>query len=273
MLPMRKTFLAALASSAVVSAAPVLAQDSLTPPSDMPVPQRQYVIDLGVGAIAQPRYEGADEMLVYPLPIIGVSRFYLPGLGQVADGEETTRGIFFFPSFNFVGERSASDNADLTGTNTVDWALELGAGAGFRYDWFRAFVELRQGINGHSGQVGQIGADVILNPMERVQLSIGPRADFASGDYMDTYFGVTAAEAAASGGRLTAYDPSGGFKSVGVLGRLSYSVTDTTALHVQAGWDRYVGDAKDSPIVRAGNENSFSIGAGVTYRFAFDLFD
>ncbi|WP_349358462.1 MipA/OmpV family protein [Stappia sp.] len=274
-LPTRHIRKSLLLSSALALAlaAPAKAQDGLSPPDDMPLPDRQFVIDLGVGAIAKPRYEGADSMLVYPLPIVSVGRFYLPGLGQVADGAKNTRGFFFFPSFNFIGERKATDNVDLTGTNTVNWALELGAGAGFRYDWFRAFVELRQGINGHSGQVGQIGADVVFNPLERVQLSLGPRADFASGDYMDTYFGVTAAEAAGSGGRLTAYNPDGGFKSVGVLGRLSYSVTDRTALHVQAGWDRYIGDAKNSPIVKNGDENQFSIGAGVTYRFAFDLFD
>ncbi|WP_249692065.1 MipA/OmpV family protein [Stappia sp. WLB 29] len=263
---------AALLAGASLAAPAALAQDGMAAPQDMPLPSRQYVIDLGVGALVKPKYEGADKMMVSPLPIISFGRFYLPGLGQVSDGEKTTRGVFFFPSINFVGERKASDSVKLTGTDKVDWALELGLGAGFRYDWFSAFVELRQGINGHSGQVGQVGADVILNPMERLEIAFGPRADFASGDYMGTYFGVTAAEAAASLGNLTAYKASGGFKSVGLSGRASYAVTDQTALHLQAGWDRYIGDARNSPIVRRGNENQFSIGAGVTYRFSFDLF-
>lgn len=249
------------------------AQDSLSPPDDLPVPQRQYVIDLGVGALVQPKYEGADKLLVTPMPIVNFARFYFPGFGQVKDGEVSTRGVFFYPSFNFMGERKASDAAHLTGTNRIDWALELGAGAGFRYDWFRAFVELRQGINGHSGQVGRVGADVIVSPMERLQLSFGPRADFASADYMKTYFGVTAAEAAAPGSVLAAYRPGGGFKSVGVLGRARYAVTDQATLHLQAGWDRYVGEAAKSPIIKTGNRDRFTVGAGVTYRFAFDLFD
>lgn len=268
-----KLLAASLLSASFLSAGPGLAQDGMSAPDDLPLPQKQYVVDLGVGALVKPKYEGADKMLAYPLPIISVGRFYLPGFGQVAEGGAVKRGVFFFPSFNFIGERKASDSTRLTGTNKIDWALELGVGAGFRYDWFRAFVELRQGINGHTGQVGQIGADVVFNPMERLQLSFGPRADFASGNYMDTYFGVTAAEAAAPGSVLTAYDPSGGFKSLGLVGRASYAVTDTTALHLQAGWDRFIGDAKNSPIVKAGNENQFTVGVGVTYRFAFDLFD
>ncbi|MHC5655346.1 MipA/OmpV family protein [Stappia sp.] len=273
---MRKTLknvLLLAAASLLAGATVASAQDSLTPPEDMPVPSRQYVVDLGVGALVQPKYEGSDKLMITPMPIINFARFYFPGYGQVTDGEIKKRGFFFYPSFNYVGERKASDAAHLTGTNKVDWALELGAGAGFRYDWFQAFVEVRQGINGHSGQVGRLGADVIFSPMERLQLSLGPRADFASGDYMRTYFGVSAAEAGAAGSVLTAYRPSGGFKTLGLLGRASYAMNDTTSLHLQAGWDRYVGDAAKSPIVKTGERDRFTIGAGVTYRFAFDLFD
>ncbi|MTI43274.1 putative outer membrane protein [Roseibium hamelinense] len=238
----------------------------------VPLPQRQYVLDVGVGGMVQPRYEAADSYLFVPFPLISVGRFYVPGLGQVADGKKR-QGVFFYPSFNFLGERKASDDSDLRGTDTVDWALELGAGAGYRFQNFRVFAELRQGINGHTSQTGQIGADGIFYPVPKVELSIGPRATFAAGDYMDTYFGVTAAEAAASGGTLSEYDPGGGFKSVGLAGRVSYDWTDSVRLHLQGRYDRLVGEAADSPIAKVGDENQFSIGVGVTYRFAFDVFN
>ncbi|GAB4519713.1 MAG: MipA/OmpV family protein [Roseibium sp.] len=233
---------------------------------------RQFVIDLGVGAIAKPRYEAADSYLVYPFPIVSVGRFYFPGLGQVVDGRRRS-GVFFYPAFNFIGERSASDSADLTGTRTIDWALELGLGGGFRTEHFRAFAELRQGINGHTGQVGQLGLDGIVYPAEKWEVSFGPRADFASGEYMDTYFGVTAAEASRSGGRLTRYDPGAGFKSVGLSARASYDFNDDVRLHIQGGYDRLIGDAADSPIADNGSKDQFSLGVGVSYRFAFDLFN
>jgi outer membrane protein len=257
----------ALALSAVSGAA--LAQSGEVSAEDA---NRQFVIDLGVGASLQPRYEAADSYLVYPFPLISVGRFYVPGLGQVVDGRRRA-GVFFYPSFNFIGERKASDSADLTGTNTVDWALELGLGGGFRTEHFRAFAELRQGINGHTGQVGQLGIDGIIYPAEKWEVSFGPRADFASDDYMDTYFGVSAAEAAASGGQLSRYDPGGGFKSLGLAARASYDFNDDVRLHVQGGYDRLIGEAADSPIAKNGSEDQFSVGVGVTYRFAFDLFN
>lgn len=257
----------ALALSAVSGAA--LAQSGELSAEDA---NRQFVIDLGVGAMVKPRYESADSYLVYPFPIVSVGRFYFPGLGQVVDGRRRA-GVFFYPSFNFIGERKASDSTDLTGTKTVDWALELGLGGGFRTEHFRAFAELRQGINGHTGQVGQLGFDGIVYPAEKWEVSFGPRADFATDDYMDTYFGVSASEAANSGGRLTRYDPSGGFKSVGLAARASYDWNDDVRLHLQGGYDRLIGDAADSPIAKNGSENQFSVGVGMTYRFAFDLFN
>lgn len=269
----RRTGYLSLICAAVLAAGAqtARAQDGLAGLDDRPVPARQFVVDLGVGVSVQPEYPGSDDYLAYPVPIVSFGRFYVPGLGQIQDGEEVRRGFFFFPSFDFVGERKASDSPSLTGTNPIDWALEVGAGAGYRYDWLRGFVVVRQGFNGHEGQVAEFGLDVVTNPMDRVTFSVGPRATWGSDDYMETYFGVTPAEAAL--GPLTAYNASSGFKTVGVLARASYAWNDDVALHLQGGWDRFVGDAADSPIVKAGDENQFSIGAGITYRFAFDLFN
>ncbi len=253
---------------ASVAAGSVSAQDLST---GAPERQRQFEIDLGIGAMVKPRFSSSESYLVAPFPIISVGRFYVPGLGQVVDGRRKS-GIFFFPSFGFVGERSSDDAKDLAGTKDVDWALELGLGGGYRTEHFRVFGELRQGINGHTGQVGQLGLDGIIYPTDRFEFSIGPRASFASGEYMDTYFGVTSSEATASGGKLSAYNASAGFKSVGISARGSYDWNDTTRLHLQAGYDRLIGDAADSPITDQGSKDQFRIGMGVSYKFSFDLF-
>ncbi|MBD8892061.1 MipA/OmpV family protein [Labrenzia suaedae] len=248
-----------------------LAAAAVTQAASAQETQRQYEVDLGVGVSLAPKYETAESYLLSPFPLISVGRFYVPGLGQVVDGKRKT-GVFFYPSFGFIGERKPSDSADLTGTRKVNWALELGLGGGYRAENWRVFAELRQGINGHHGQVGRLGADAIIFPMDRVEVSFGPRADFVSGSYMDTYFGVTAAEAAASGGRLSAYNPDGGFKSVGLETRISYDWTDDVRVHLQGGYDRLIGDAAKSPLAKNGSKDQFTVGLGVTYKFRFDLF-
>lgn len=262
---------AAIIASSVSFATQI--EEAKSAPPDLPMPNKQFVIDLGAGALYQPKYPGADSYRVSPFPLIGVQRLFIPGLGQVVDGNEKTRGIYFFPSFDFDSGREASDAPSLTGTNKIDWAVELGLGIGYRYEWLRGHVALRQGINGHDGQVAEFGVDAIMTPVERLELIFGPRATWASDDYMDTYFGVTAAEAAAPGATLAAYNPGASFKTVGFDARANYALTDKTIAHIRGGWERFIGDAANSPIIQAGSRDQFSIGLGLSYRFAFDLFD
>jgi outer membrane scaffolding protein for murein synthesis (MipA/OmpV family) len=268
---LRAAALSVVTSLALASVA--AAQDpSLPDPEDVTLPQRQFVINLGLGVSAGPRYDGADENLAQPVPLISFSRITLPGVGQFG-GPKPRRGIFLFPTFDYIGSRKPGDSSDLKGTEDIDWALAVGLGGGYRYDWWRVFVQADYGFNGYSGFRGQIGADVIAEPAEKVSFSIGPRLAWAGDDYMDTYFSVTGSEAAASGGRLDRYQADGGLRAAGVAANASYAVTDRVFLLFNARYDRLVGDAGDSPIVEAGSANQFTFGAGLSYRLSFDVFE
>jgi outer membrane protein len=262
--------LAATAMLSVASAA--AAQDPGLPESDdIVVPQRQFVIDLGLGASVGPRYDGAESYLVQPVPIIGVSRVTLPVFGELG-GPDAKRGVFVFPTFDYIGSRDSGDSDSLRGTRDVDWALAVGLGAGYRYDWWRVFAQVDYGLNGYSGFRGQVGADVIAAPVDRLTVSFGPRLAWAANNYMNTYFSVSDSEAAASNGQLEPFSADGGLRSVGVATIMSYALTDQVFLLGNLRYDRLIGDAGDSPIVKAGDANQLTFGLGVSYRFAFDLF-
>jgi outer membrane protein len=233
-------------------------------------PERQYVIDLGVGVQAQPRYPGSDETIFVPYPLFAVGKFFVPGIGDMA--ENPTRRLSVYPSFNFIGKRDASDSNELEGMKDVDWSLEAGLGIAYRYDWMRGFVEVRQGFNGYSGQVAEFGFDVIGTPTEKMEFMIGPRAGWGSDDYMHTYFGITAQEAAESPNFDSPYDASAGFSTVGLAINASYDLSDKLTLRARGGWDRLIGDAGDSPLVEEGSANQFYGGIGITHEFSFDVF-
>ena len=55
----------------------------------------------------QPKYPGSDDYILVPLPLVAVQRLFIPGFGQVVDGEEELRAFYMFPSFDFNGERRA----------------------------------------------------------------------------------------------------------------------------------------------------------------------
>ena len=257
--------IAALCAATTLTAAalPALAEESSND---------QYVIDLGAGVMAKPRYPGSDEVIAVPFPIISVGKFFIPGVGEVISEDERIKRFSIYPSFNFNGKRDSSDSDDLAGLEDVDWALEVGLGMAYRHDWIRGFVEVRQGFNGYTGQVADFGIDFIANPTEDLQVMVGPRAGWGSDGYMNTYFGITAAEAADPDPLYNqSYDAEAGFHTVGVAATASYDLNEEFTFHLRGGWDRLIGDAADSPIVKEGSADQFYGGAGISYEFRFSL--
>ncbi len=221
----------------------------------------RLVLELGGGGAAAPRYEGASSYMLSPYPSIRLKKLNFGALD--IGGSES--GFFVKPSFRFVDRRDASDDASLTGLNAVSRSIELGLGAGYEWQSFRVFGDLRKGISGHKGWVGEAGADVILRPAEKWTVSAGPRLSFADSTYMNTYFGVTAAESAASG--MPAFSAGGGVKSIGVEALVRYDANEHWAIEGGAGYARLIGDAANSPVTRAGSADQFTAKIGLIRKF------
>ena len=47
------------------------------------------------------------------------------------------------------------------------------------------------------------------------------------------------------------------------------AISDRAMLQVEAGWDRQLGDIKDSPLVSRGSGDAIFLVTGVTWRFNF----
>ncbi len=262
--------LVAILALLALAAASASAQEP-PPPADgaLGASGEDIVIELGGGGAVAPAYEGADDYLLSPWPIVRLHYLRLPVFGAFGGGPET--GFSIGPSFRFVRERDDGDHSELKGLDDVDAAFELGATVGYRYGMWRGFGTLRHGFGGHHGLIGEVGADAIVEPTPKLSVSFGPRLHFADSDYLDAYLGVGAAEAAASG--LSEFDPGGGLKGVGMEAEARYALTPRWSVVGSGGYERLVGDAADSPIVDVGSENQFTAGLGLTYRFGLDLFD
>ena len=104
---------------------------------------------------------------------------------------------------------------------------------------------------------------------DELMLNLGPGATWASDDYMETYFGISSAQSARSG--YPAFDADAGFKDVSFGGALTYSPLPFLALTGFANYERLLGDAADSPLVRdGGSPNQVMVGVTMTLRFGFD---
>ena len=227
-------------------------------------------IRIGIGAQLQPKYVGDDGTSVGPLFHFNIARngqeFAFgapddsPGVAVVSSD-----GFSFGPSINLTGRRRESDVGAPVGN--VARTIEVGGFAQYQAgDSWRLRAELRQGLNGHDGLVGEVSADKIWRDGDRYVFSLGPRVMFSDARYQRAYFGVSPGASVASG--LPEYRPGSGVHAVGVASGLTYALDDRWGLFGYAKYERLVGDAAKSPIVRTyGSRNQLSGGLGLNYTF------
>lgn len=258
--PRLRTPIRSLASAAIVVA---IAQASPAAANDAP----GIEFEVGGGGTVAPRYEGSSDYLLSPYPTFRLKRLTFSNGFQIGGGDGM--GLSFYPSFGFQGARKAADTPALAGLNDVGAAVELGAGVSYTAPGFKVFGEVRRGVTGHDGYVGEIGADLVARPTNRLTVSAGPRASFAGNGYMDTYFGVSAAESARS--VLPRFDPGSGFKSVGLEASARYDMSDNWSVESSAGYNRLIGDAADSPVTGLGSRDQFTARIGLVRHFRLDF--
>ena len=227
-------------------------------------------VRVGLGAQLRPDFLGADNTEVAPLGDIDIARgknqfkFESPdysfGIPVVSSG-----GFSVGPAANIASGRKTSDLDAPVGR--VKTTIEAGAFASYELgDSIHLRGEVLKGIGGHKGVVGTIGADKVWRDGDRYVFSIGPRLLFSDSRYQRAFFGVTPAAAAASG--LPAYRPGGGLLGVAAASSLSYQFNPRWGLFGYGRYERLVGDAAKSPIVREfGSRNQLSGGLGLNYTF------
>ncbi|WP_173087800.1 MipA/OmpV family protein [Devosia sp. 1635] len=232
------------------------------------------IFELGLGVGTAPIYPGSTEYGMTVNPIIRVERLNIPGLIDIG-GEKSAGGLRFGPSFAVQGERISSDHEQLLGLDDVDTTYEVGGRVGYEFIFSdvlstELYGQARYAFGGAEGLVGEVGLDATARLTPQLEVVGGVYASMAGEDYVDTYFGVTAPEAIASGGRLDAYDPGAGVTAVGVKLAARYEFIPDTFFNASAEYSRLVADAADSPVVQLGTENQFVVGVGLSRRFSFN---
>lgn len=235
-----------------------------------------WSLTVGVSTYAEPEFEGASGYHLGAVPLVSFSRQGTAtrfssrndnvslGFVDTGDFRAGLTGKLLFP-------RDSGDYRDLRGLHDVDFGGEVGLFAEFYpFDWMRVRGEVRKGIVTHDAIVGDLAVDAFTSLTPTLQLSGGPRLSAATADYFKTYYGVSAAESAASG--LTPYSPGGGLKSAGFGGALTWKTTHKVTTSLFGEYEHLLGPAADSSIVsERGSPDQFLFGVSATYRFDFSL--
>lgn len=259
-----------LFTRALFSASILLAPALAVQAQEADAPKRTRLI---LGPQLSPAWPGAKDMALGPYVDLSRSPEGTPFEFEAPDESFGSplihSGKFAFgPAVGFVRKRTAADvEADLP---KVGLSIEAGGFAQVSLTPAVRFrLEGRKGLSGHKGWVGEASADYIAREGDDWLFSIGPRVTLGDAKYQRAYFGVTPAASAASG--LTAYDPGGGIQSVGVTAGYLRQLGKRWGIGIYGRYDRLVGDAADSPVVRhSGSRSQPSAGLALSYTFGGD---
>lgn len=274
---MKNIFISLLAGAAILPV-PAYAQNS-----DETEDQGQnqgWQVSLSAGAVYNPIYLGDDDyqISVFPNLTVQYDDLLTASIQGIEVNAINSDGFKAGPvaRFNFGRDEDGGNplglgggTDDLIGLGDVDFTVELGGFAEYSVGNFSAKVELRQGVNGHEGFVGdaELKYGSTFDAFGRTGFfSLGPEMAFGDKKFNSAFFDVNAAQSIASG--LSQYDAGGGINSYGFHGSVVVPISDRFSVIGFAGYDQLSGDIADSSLVQErGSEDQAIAGIMLNYRF------
>lgn len=244
----------------------------------------EFDVLLGLGAGLAPEYEGGDQYDIVPVPLVDVSwrdRVFLQtrrGLGVDFSGLGLqvpslgvnvwrTRTFSLGPYVGYDLGRDDEDSARLAGTGDISGTFEAGAFVEYQSRSWRLSADYRQAVtsSGHDGSLITLATAYGGRATPRLGIGAAVAVTYASENYMESYFGVSSAQAASSG--LPTYVADAGLKDVTGEVTFRYDVVEDWLAYLVVQWKRLLGDAETSPVVDPDSENQFFVGALAAYRY------
>lgn len=259
-------------------------------PTTNPMPDGSRDMYAGLGVVSGPRYEGADSRRTRALPVLQVqwsNGIFISGMSagmhlsanptieygpllaihprRTESGAGGEIGDVAGASLLPTAMRAFSDNP-LAGMEEIKTRPE--AGAFFNYylspSWRLTSSVLAGAGNDRNGVRGEIGIQRLameLAPHHTLSVSAG--LGFANRAYQQSYFGVTEAQALASGN--PPYRPDGGLKDLRIGARWNWALSPSWMLTSSLQATRLAGDARHSPLVE--RPTNVTVSTAFAYRF------
>ena len=210
---------------------------------------------IGGGVGVKPKYSGAKESKTTFVPAIKLAYgpFFVGGVDDLTalgwEFARTDRWTFSLGVGADLSPRQESDDQHLRGLGDISVSPRAFSSAVYENTLFRGGVILTQDIGGDRQGLRLISwAHLQWRPLESLRFYTGPSLSWGDGDYMQTQYGVTAAQSARSG--LSRYDSGAGLEKVGWQLGMDYSMTPAWLIGARVSAQRLQNDAADSPVTQ-----------------------
>jgi len=229
-------------------------------------------IAMGLGVASVPDYEGSDDTEGAPLLFLDVrwdNHMSVNVLGSKAKVNLLPSPVFKAGIIaEYIGERDDNvDNSQVGLLPEVDSSVMLGGFVGFvKNSWDASLEAMTDTSDSNDGKIlrANLGYAYAIN--DDLNARFGVFSTWADDDYMESYFGVSAAGSAASG--LRTYEAESGIKDAGLNLTVNYTPWQNWGVMGLVTLKKMMGDAEDSPVVDdVGSDTQAVVGLMVTYRF------
>ena len=279
--------------SAALAASPAFAQEEQVtagPPDNVPAADTVYDdtwLSIGAGIGYGPSYDGSDDYVAYPAPLIqgriaGVGIQPRPAgiaLDFIPDPAEGV-GLAFGPvaRVRFNRHRQIKDPV-VEAAGKLKTAIDAGVNAGVSfpkvlnpYDSLSFGTDVLWNVNDAHGGMTFSPTVSYFTPLSRgIAASLSLSAEHGDGDFMRYYYSVTPAQSLASG--LPTFTADSGWTKAGATLLTGFDLDgDLTngglAAVVIGGYSRMMGDAKRSPYTSIrGSADQWFAAVGIGYTF------
>ncbi|MTV38763.1 MipA/OmpV family protein [Duganella radicis] len=226
----------------------------------------------GVGLAYVPEYAGADKSRVLPLPFLEktyANGFFLStqrGIGYATevDGFKLSGALGYNGGRKDHKENYFSGSDALKGMGNIEGAAQAVLSVGYQVGTVGLSLTTKQNL-GHReyGSTYTLGLEAPLYTSATDQIGFGASAEYGDRKHMQTYFGVTARQSAASG--YKAYTAKAGFENVTAGVNWSHVIDSNWAVRSVLGVSRLTGDAADSPLTK--RKTTPMVMTALVYRF------
>jgi outer membrane protein len=238
---------------ALSMATPVAAQPMMGPPG----PQngkRDWAVVLGGGVAVRPTFEGSDRYRVTPVPFFSVTYRDMVSLDATGlnaywrhENLQIGGGITYNLGRTTDGGYFGRGDSRLAGMGDVPVTVGIRGFANYRLGPVLLGTSITKFfVEGNNGLLIDGGIGVPYRVTDRLMLNARLSTTWADGNYMRNFFGVTAAQSAASG--FAAYDATSGIKDINLSLGAQYRLTEQWLVSTNLRFTQLLSSAKDSPI-------------------------
>jgi outer membrane scaffolding protein for murein synthesis (MipA/OmpV family) len=231
----------------------------------------EWRVVLGAAAESRPLYDGAAASRVLGGPLINIRysdiAFVSVGEGigvNLLRGENYRAGIQVGYD---LGRRVSDDSVHLHGLGDIKRAPTVEAFASYAISKEFPLVmrgDVRQYVGGADGMVADVGVYMPLpGSSKKLIMFAGPSITYADHRYLQKEFGITPAQALASGYPI--FDPHAGTNAVGFGFSATRFITDHWLINLDGAVNHLLGSARESPITQRTVQRALTLSFGYSW--------